>query len=75
MSVSIALCTFNGSCYLSDQLFSISQQTRLPDEVVICDGCSQDETSNVIKAFAQTIPFGVHFHKNDTNNGNCRLNR
>ena len=41
---SIALITYNGEKYIGRQLESIVQQTRLPDELIICDDCSTDRT-------------------------------
>jgi glycosyltransferase involved in cell wall biosynthesis len=35
--VSIAMCTYNGTRYIQEQLDSIAAQTRLPDELVVCD--------------------------------------
>ena len=35
--ISVAMCTYNGARFLPEQLESITMQTRLPDELVICD--------------------------------------
>ncbi|MBN1427558.1 MAG: glycosyltransferase family 2 protein [Anaerolineae bacterium] len=48
--VSIALCTCNGTPYIQAQLESILNQTRPPDEIVICDDASTDNTVDIIKA-------------------------
>ncbi len=45
------MCTYNGAVYLQEQLDSISAQTRLPDELVICDDCSSDGTAQIIEAY------------------------
>lgn len=66
-SVSIALCTFNGQRYLGEQLASLSRQTRLPDELVVCDDASTDGTVGLIQQFAATAPFPVHLYVNSTN--------
>ena len=42
-SISVALCTYNGSLYLREQLASIAAQTRKPAELVACDDGSRDE--------------------------------
>ena len=44
MKVSIALCTFNGADYIEAQLESILAQTRRPDELVLYDDGSTDDT-------------------------------
>ena len=46
--ISIAMCTYNGAKYLKEQLQSIMQQTLPPDELIICDDCSKDNTVDVI---------------------------
>src|SRR3984957_10561378 len=61
MKLSIALCTFNGERYLADQLESIAGQTRLPDELVVCDDGSDDQTAALIAEFAERVPFKVSF--------------
>ena len=48
MLLSVALCTFNGSKYLREQILSILNQELTVGEIVICDDCSMDDTLNVI---------------------------
>ncbi len=57
MKVSVAIATFNGERFISDQLRSIADQTVLPDEVVVADDGSTDRTVDEIRAFAQSAPF------------------
>lgn len=66
---SVAMCTYNGSRYLSSQLESISQQTRVPDELIICDDVSSDDTVLIIKRFATSAPFPVRLEVNSQNLG------
>lgn len=47
--ISIALCTYNGAKYINQQIESIINQTVQPDEIIICDDCSTDDTINVLK--------------------------
>ena len=63
--ISVALCTFNGAQYLSEQLVSISTQSRLPDELVIGDDCSEDDTTRIIEKFAAIVPFSVQIIRNE----------
>jgi glycosyltransferase involved in cell wall biosynthesis len=67
--ISIAICTYNGEKYLREQLDSFAAQTRLPDEVVICDDCSQDATRRILKDFAAQSAFPVKLHFNEHNLG------
>lgn len=64
MKLSIALCTFNGRTYLPEQLESYLAQTRLPDQLVICDDGSTDNTLRLLEAFALTAPFEVRIYRN-----------
>ena len=72
MKVSTVLCTYNGEQYLPEQLESISAQTRLPDEMIICDDCSTDKTFEIISEFASRTSFPVHFFRNEKNLGSTR---
>ena len=65
-SVSVAMCTFNGARYLPQQLDSILSQTSLPDELVVCDDGSTDDTVSLLSSFADSAPFPVHIHENAT---------
>jgi glycosyltransferase involved in cell wall biosynthesis len=63
-TVSVVLCTYNGARYLPAQLSSYACQSRLPDELVIGDDGSTDETESLIAEFAKSVPFPVRFHRN-----------
>lgn len=65
MPLSVALCTCNGARYLAEQLRSVAAQSRPPDELIACDDCSDDETVNIIRAFAATSTFPVRLHVNE----------
>jgi glycosyltransferase involved in cell wall biosynthesis len=52
-TISIAMTTYNGSRYIEEQLDSIHHQTRKPDQVVICDDGSKDDTVEKIHAFIE----------------------
>lgn len=47
--ISVALCTYNGEKYIAEQLSSILNQTLPPDEIVVCDDCSSDNTINIVE--------------------------
>jgi len=62
--ISIAMCTYNGEAYLSDQLVSIEKQTQQPDELVACDDGSTDNTLQVLDQFSKEAPFPVRVYRN-----------
>ena len=51
MKVSIVICTYNGERFVEEQIKSIYNQTRIPNEVIICDDSSTDKTATIIKQF------------------------
>ena len=67
--ISIALCTFNGAPYLSEQLDSYLSQSRQPDEVIICDDRSSDQTLSILEGFAKKAPFDTKIFINDNTLG------
>jgi glycosyltransferase involved in cell wall biosynthesis len=66
------MCTYNGARFLNEQLESITRQTRLPDELVVCDDCSTDETPTLLRSFAASAPFPVRLYFNESNIGSTR---
>src|SRR5215204_884173 len=72
MKLSIALATYNGEAFLEAQLRSFLCQTRLPDEVVVSDDCSEDATPHILEAFSREAPFEVVVLHNATKLGFVR---
>lgn len=56
---SVALSTYNGDQFLSEQLESIFTQSPLPGEVVIGDDGSSDGTPGIIRTAARESPIPV----------------
>ena len=67
--ISVAICTYNGEKYIKEQLESISNQTILPDEVIICDDSSQDATVEEINNFLKNKRLDVNLYINIENVG------
>jgi glycosyltransferase involved in cell wall biosynthesis len=67
--ISIAMCTFNGARYLGAQLNSIASQTTLPDELIVCDDGSVDDTIQILSAFAKQAAFDVRIFVNESRLG------
>lgn len=49
--VSVAIASCNGGTYIKEQLDSIYIQTQLPDEVIVCDDCSCDDTVQILEDY------------------------
>lgn len=72
MSISIALCTYNGGKFLAEQLDSIAQQSLLPYELVVCDDRSSDGTLEILETFKEKAKFPVLIHRNENNLGSTK---
>src|SRR5687768_17349654 len=56
MKISVAMTTYNGASYLREQLDSILAQTRMPDEVIVCDDRSTDATPELLREYSARAP-------------------
>jgi len=65
MKISVAMCTYNGADFLPAQLESILAQSRKPDQIVVCDDGSTDETRALLGKFEKQLPdvFLLRFNK------------
>jgi glycosyltransferase involved in cell wall biosynthesis len=63
--IAIAVATYNGERFLEQQLRTLSEQVKLPDEVVVCDDASTDRTPEILAQFARRAPFPVRLVIND----------
>jgi glycosyltransferase involved in cell wall biosynthesis len=59
ISVSLITTTFNEKDSVSDWMESLFHQTRLPDEMIVVDGGSQDGTLELLREFAKQSPFPI----------------
>lgn len=69
MKISIAMATYNGGKYIGEQLESFANQTRQPDELIITDDGSTDETLSIIEDFSSKVKFDVKLYINEQNLG------
>ncbi|MFD1559280.1 glycosyltransferase [Paraburkholderia silviterrae] len=63
-SVSVAMATYNGGLYLREQLQSLAAQIRAPEELVVTDDVSTDDTLAILAEFSHTAPFPVRVYVN-----------
>jgi glycosyltransferase involved in cell wall biosynthesis len=66
--VSIAMCTYNGEKYLTQQIDSLLQQTYTNIEIVITDDASADHTIKILQEYAQQHS-RIKFFVNEKNIG------
>ncbi len=72
LRISVALCMYNGDDFLSEQLESIAAQTRLPDELVVCDDGSSDDSTDIVRNFLKNASFPVRLEVNEKNLGSTK---
>ena len=58
-SLAVVLATFNGARFIGEQLESLSNQTRPPDELIVSDDGSSDATVDIVRRFAAVAAFDV----------------
>ncbi|MBS1528102.1 MAG: glycosyltransferase family 2 protein [Bacteroidetes bacterium] len=66
--VSIALCTYNGSAHLAEQLDTLINQTYPNIEIVAVDDCSTDRTFIILQEYTARYPH-IRLYRNETNLG------
>lgn len=49
--ISVAMTTYNGEKYLREQLDSLYSQTRIPDEIIVTDDLSSDNTVKILEEY------------------------
>jgi glycosyltransferase involved in cell wall biosynthesis len=67
----VLLCNYNDARYLVESLGAICSQTLSPDQVVVVDDASTDDSLNVIESFARAYSF-VTVLRNESNVGPIR---
>ena len=51
MTTSVCMGIYNGAEYLEAQLESIRNQSKAPDEVILCEDGSSDRSGEIAEAF------------------------
>ena len=72
MKISVAMCTYNGARFISEQLESIAAQSQPIDELVVCDDKSTDNTLQLIQDFQHRVSFSIRVFVNEQNLGSTR---
>lgn len=67
-SVSVVMCTYNGSAFIDEQIKSIVEQDAKLAELIIVDDCSTDATWAKLQTWQQQYQF-IQIHQNRVNLG------
>lgn len=69
MTISVALCTYNGARFIVEQLHSILNQTMHVGEIVVCDDGSLDDTIEKIEKIIEETTIPIHLYINENKLG------
>ena len=69
MKISVGICTYNGEKYIREQLESIINQSIKPDEIIISDDASEDNTIQIIESILSESDISYIINKNDVRQG------
>ena len=62
MKISVAIAAYCGEKFIAEQLESLAAQTRVPDEVIICDDSPDDLTEIAVRPLAEKL--GIRYFRN-----------
>ncbi len=57
MTIAVVIPTWNGGRYIARALNSVFKQTRLPNEIIVVDDGSDDDTADIIKTFGDRVKY------------------
>ena len=70
--MSIVTCivpNYNHARFLPERLDSILEQTRMPDEIILLDDTSSDNSREILQKYAERYPDLISCHFNEENSG------
>ncbi|MBF0458460.1 MAG: glycosyltransferase family 2 protein [Nitrospirae bacterium] len=71
-TLTVAMPNYNDSRFISTAIEAILNQSRQPDEFIICDDGSSDNSIEIIQAYAKRYPI-IKLIRNETNVGNVNI--
>lgn len=71
-NISVAMATYNGEKFISQQLESIINQTVIPDEIIVCDDNSSDKSIEIINKILGNTNINYKIIRHDVNKGLVR---
>ena len=64
MTVSVCIAAYNGEKFIEQQLETILEQSKTPDEVIVCDDGSTDSTAEIVRGFIRQHQLERKFQDN-----------
>lgn len=74
MRVAVTVGAYNEEKNIAHLIESLLKQTRLPDEIVICDDGSTDKTAEIIRSFAMKYPQVKYIYQKNAGPAKARNN-
>lgn len=68
-ALSVVIPTYNGARFLRDAVESVFSQTRLPDELIVVDDCSTDDTVTLAESMGARAPLPMRVIRLERNSG------
>jgi glycosyltransferase involved in cell wall biosynthesis len=68
-SISVIIPTYKAGPYLRETLASVVEQTLRPQEIIVVDDCSPDNTCEIVEDFAAHAPLPVRLLRMPSNTG------
>jgi len=59
MKISLIVPAYNEELYIGQLLDSVLTQTRVPDEIIICNNLSTDNTVKIINKYQKSLPIKI----------------
>jgi glycosyltransferase involved in cell wall biosynthesis len=69
LSCSVIIPTYNGSAFIGEALSSVFAQTQPPQEIIVVDDCSTDDTVAVVEKIAAESPIPIRIIPRTRNSG------
>ncbi|MBL4809985.1 MAG: glycosyltransferase [Phycisphaerales bacterium] len=73
-NIAVCVLSYNQRDYLIEVIDSILAQTRMPDQIVVVDDVSPDDSADVLRQYERDHPGLFTIKINETNQG-CEVNR
>src|SRR5579864_4722445 len=69
MTISVVIPTYNAASFIGNALDSLFWQSRLPDEVIVADDCSRDDTVAIVEQMSKSSPVPIRVIRLPANSG------